>query len=238
MHELQRRGATLVLVSHDAATVERFCQRGVVFLRGKKIFDGPVSEALAVHKKTLAKRMREAYEADVRSGYSAIDEVQPACEVSARLDGTRSEGQHLVSNEPFKVAVDVDLHNSDRFCDGITFGIGLVRVPGLWLGGYNNLQSGHVVNTEVIRGLHSLKLEYHFPKGLPWLNNGEYQIVFGVHDSRLARSIFLGTVLTFTVKNHLSVDVLGSENDICLLGAGMCQFSCDAGGLCVAGAMA
>jgi len=39
-------GATLVLVSHDAALVERTCARVVVLDAGKVVFDGPASEGM------------------------------------------------------------------------------------------------------------------------------------------------------------------------------------------------
>jgi ABC-type polysaccharide/polyol phosphate transport system ATPase subunit len=46
-------GATLVLVSHDAALVERTCERVVVLDRGRVAFDGPSAEALAFYHRLL-----------------------------------------------------------------------------------------------------------------------------------------------------------------------------------------
>ena len=40
-------GATLVLVSHDAALVERTCERVVVLDGGAAVFDGPAAEGMA-----------------------------------------------------------------------------------------------------------------------------------------------------------------------------------------------
>jgi len=42
-------GATLVLVSHDAALVERTCERVVVLDGGAVAFDGPVADGLAFY---------------------------------------------------------------------------------------------------------------------------------------------------------------------------------------------
>ncbi|HEV2786879.1 MAG TPA: ABC transporter ATP-binding protein, partial [Solirubrobacteraceae bacterium] len=44
-------GATLVLVSHDAALVERTCERVVVLDHGRVLFDGPTAEGLAVYRR-------------------------------------------------------------------------------------------------------------------------------------------------------------------------------------------
>ena len=44
-------GATLVLVSHDAAVVERMCERVIVLDGGRKVFDGPTAEGLAHYRR-------------------------------------------------------------------------------------------------------------------------------------------------------------------------------------------
>jgi len=49
-------GATLVLVSHDAALVERTCERVVVLDGGAVAFDGPASEALGFYHELMGTR--------------------------------------------------------------------------------------------------------------------------------------------------------------------------------------
>ncbi len=44
-------GATLVLVSHDAALVERTCSRVIVLDRGELVFDGPTEEGIAFYRR-------------------------------------------------------------------------------------------------------------------------------------------------------------------------------------------
>ena len=46
-------GATLVLVSHDAALVERTCERTVVLDGGKVAFDGPTAEGLPFYHRMM-----------------------------------------------------------------------------------------------------------------------------------------------------------------------------------------
>ena len=43
-------GATLVLVSHDAAVIERTCERVVVLDHGAVVFDGPTSDGIAFYR--------------------------------------------------------------------------------------------------------------------------------------------------------------------------------------------
>jgi ABC-2 type transport system ATP-binding protein len=46
--EVQAAGATLVIVSHDLATVRRVCDRGLLMRDGVVVFDGPVDEAASL----------------------------------------------------------------------------------------------------------------------------------------------------------------------------------------------
>lgn len=45
--ELTGQGVTMLVVSHDQNMVKQLCERGVVIRKGKKIFDGPIQEAVA-----------------------------------------------------------------------------------------------------------------------------------------------------------------------------------------------
>jgi ABC-2 type transport system ATP-binding protein len=46
-------GATLVLVSHDAALVERMCERVVVLDGGSVVFDGATADGLAFYHRLM-----------------------------------------------------------------------------------------------------------------------------------------------------------------------------------------
>ncbi|MFE6963800.1 ABC transporter ATP-binding protein [Agromyces sp. NPDC057679] len=46
IHELARAGKTMLIVSHNMAMVQELCERGVVIKKGKKVFDGPIAEAV------------------------------------------------------------------------------------------------------------------------------------------------------------------------------------------------
>lgn len=50
IRQLVDEGKTMVVVSHDTKTVRELCERGIVVKKGKKIFDGPVAEAIEVLK--------------------------------------------------------------------------------------------------------------------------------------------------------------------------------------------
>lgn len=44
--ELTARGVTMLVVSHSVNMVRDLCNRGIVIKRGKKVFDGPIDEAI------------------------------------------------------------------------------------------------------------------------------------------------------------------------------------------------
>lgn len=44
--ELTQRGVTMLVVSHDTNMVKELCDRGIVIAKGKKVFDGPIDEAV------------------------------------------------------------------------------------------------------------------------------------------------------------------------------------------------
>jgi len=53
IEELMAGGMTLVLVSHDAGTIENVCARVVVLDEGRVAFDGPTADALAHYRRLL-----------------------------------------------------------------------------------------------------------------------------------------------------------------------------------------
>jgi ABC-type polysaccharide/polyol phosphate transport system ATPase subunit len=53
IRELMDGGMTLVLVSHDAGTIESVCDRVVILDEGNVAFDGPTAEAIAHYRRLL-----------------------------------------------------------------------------------------------------------------------------------------------------------------------------------------
>ena len=52
--QFKQRGGTIVFVSHDAASVERLCERAVLLHDGMVEFDGPTHEAILRYRSHLA----------------------------------------------------------------------------------------------------------------------------------------------------------------------------------------
>jgi hypothetical protein len=52
--EFKQRGGTIVFVSHDAAAVERLCERAILLREGRVEHDGPTRESIARYHRLLA----------------------------------------------------------------------------------------------------------------------------------------------------------------------------------------
>jgi ABC-type polysaccharide/polyol phosphate transport system ATPase subunit len=60
IRELMAGGLTLMLVSHDAGTIERVCDRVVVLDEGRVAFDGPTAAALEHYRRLLSANAGQA----------------------------------------------------------------------------------------------------------------------------------------------------------------------------------
>ena len=105
INEFKQRGGTIVFVSHDAAAVERLCERAVLLRHGEVAFDGPTREALVRYRRALADEVDPAERAaglrEWGTGEAAI--------VGARLLGTEgSERRQFLAGEPLALHVDVN----------------------------------------------------------------------------------------------------------------------------------
>jgi ABC-type polysaccharide/polyol phosphate transport system ATPase subunit len=56
MHEFKRGGGTLVFVSHDAAAIERICDRVVLLERGRVVADGATREVMPRYHRLLSEQ--------------------------------------------------------------------------------------------------------------------------------------------------------------------------------------
>jgi lipopolysaccharide transport system ATP-binding protein len=80
IYEFKQRGGTIVFVSHDAAAVERLCERAVLLRGGLVEFDGPTHEAIVrYHRQLAAEREPDETGAGLRewgSGEARIEAVE------------------------------------------------------------------------------------------------------------------------------------------------------------------
>ncbi len=100
----KQRGGTIVFVSHDAASVERLCQRAILLRNGRVELDGSAQEAIARYHKLLADERDPAESAAGLREYGSGE----ARIVAARLLGPDGEErQQLSAGEPLAVELRI-----------------------------------------------------------------------------------------------------------------------------------
>jgi ABC-type polysaccharide/polyol phosphate transport system ATPase subunit len=100
----KQEGGTIVFVSHDAAAVERLCERSVLLDHGRVAFDGPTREAVTRYRRALADELDPAERgAGLREWGSGEATI-----ASAALVGQEGgERLQFLSGEPFSLRVEV-----------------------------------------------------------------------------------------------------------------------------------
>ncbi|HZO62556.1 MAG TPA: ABC transporter ATP-binding protein [Gaiellaceae bacterium] len=107
--EYKQRGGTIVFVSHDAASVERLCERAVLLRNGRVELDGSAQEAIARYHTLLAD------ERDPAEGAAGLREYGSgeARITAARLLGPEGEERlQLAAGEPVVVELRVEVREA------------------------------------------------------------------------------------------------------------------------------
>jgi ABC-type polysaccharide/polyol phosphate transport system ATPase subunit len=106
--EFKQRGGTIVFVSHDAAAVERLCDRAILLRGGAVDFDGPTHDAIVRYRRLLADDRdpdeRGAGLKEWGSGEARIEEV-------ALLGPDGDERTQLLAGEPFALRLRIAAEN-------------------------------------------------------------------------------------------------------------------------------
>jgi hypothetical protein len=107
--EFKQGGGTIVFVSHDAASVERLCDRAILLKDGVVSFDGPTHEAIVAYRTQLAgERNPEERAAGLKEWGGDVARVE-----NVRLLGPDGdERMQLLAGEPFSIALDVIAESS------------------------------------------------------------------------------------------------------------------------------
>jgi ABC-type polysaccharide/polyol phosphate transport system ATPase subunit len=101
--EFKQSGGTIVFVSHDAASVERLCDRAILLRDGIVSFDGPTHEAIVAYRSQLAgERNPEERAAGLKEWGGDVARVE-----NVRLLAAGEERRQVLAGEPFAIALDV-----------------------------------------------------------------------------------------------------------------------------------
>jgi lipopolysaccharide transport system ATP-binding protein len=102
--QFKQAGGTIVFVSHDAAAVERLCERSVLLESGHVAFDGPTREAVASYRRALADEIDPA---ERGGGLREWGSGEATIESAVLLGSEGDERLQFLSGEPFALRVGV-----------------------------------------------------------------------------------------------------------------------------------
>jgi ABC-type polysaccharide/polyol phosphate transport system ATPase subunit len=100
----KQEGGTIVFVSHDAAAVERLCERSVLLEAGRVAFDGPTRAAIARYRRALAD---EADPAERDAGLREWGSGEATIASAALVGQEGAERLQFLSGEPFALRIAV-----------------------------------------------------------------------------------------------------------------------------------
>ncbi len=101
----KEQGGTIVFVSHDAAAVERLCERSVFLDGGRVAFDGPTREAVVRYRRALAD---DANPAERGVGLREWGSGEASIASAALVGQEGSDRLQFLSGEPFELRVSVE----------------------------------------------------------------------------------------------------------------------------------
>jgi lipopolysaccharide transport system ATP-binding protein len=102
--EFKQRGGTIVFVSHDAAAVERLCDRAILLVRGEKVFDGATHEAVVRYHQMLA---AEASPDELAAGLRSWGDLRARIEAVEVVDADGDPRVQFAAGEPLGVRLRV-----------------------------------------------------------------------------------------------------------------------------------
>lgn len=104
----KQAGGTIVFVSHDAAAVERLCERSVLLEAGRVAFDGPTREAVTRYRRALAD---EASPAELGAGLREWGSGEATIAAASLVGREGSDRLQFLSGEPFELQVALAIAN-------------------------------------------------------------------------------------------------------------------------------
>ena len=103
--EFKQRGGTIVFVSHDAAAVERLCERAVLLRQGEVVIDGNAQAALTVYQQQLA---AERNPAEAAAGLREWGSGEAHIRAVRVLGAEGEERKAFLAGEPAVIEVRVE----------------------------------------------------------------------------------------------------------------------------------
>jgi ABC-type polysaccharide/polyol phosphate transport system ATPase subunit len=180
----KREGRTIVLVTHDLAAVDLYCDSAIFLEHGRVIGEGQPSDVTARYRRMVADEQEADAIASGETGYSDKAESTEARWgngdvriASVRLENAQHEEHtNFEADAPMTIAVELEAR---RDVTDLVVGIGIHRADGAVIGG-TNTHIGRAVLPPLAQG-DRLRVSYSMNR-LPLLA-GAYRLTIAAHPS-------------------------------------------------------
>ncbi len=207
LNELKDNGITIVLVTHESGTVEKFCNRAIWLSHGEIMADGTPQSVVAQYRSYMSEKQVEAMRRQEhaihderikeRPDWKGIDftadhfGTDDAIVTSACLiDSAGKPTKVLRTGEPVTIQIQYKVVNPQR---GYVFGTGFFTTEGKTVWGNNTAIDGMTIKQLPFEGT----VECSIPS-LPLLG-GEYKLNISIEDDNGTPLDFYRDYLRFTV---------------------------------------
>ena len=211
---LREKGTTVVIVSHDPNILHQFCDRGIVLENGKIAFSGSILEALDEHEKIMDRRYFESLpiaireEAERQKKLLSIkdDSEIPQVKITSLLIQDRVPVQHIDWSKPLFISFKIWIDDCSKIRGDLCVGIAFLR-NNVTLTGFNNIDLGYQLKPDLFYGKDGISITFELTEGFPNMEEGDFELMLGIHDENISREIFCGRVMLFKSTNsHLGVN--------------------------------
>jgi lipopolysaccharide transport system ATP-binding protein len=118
VHELKRRGVTILLISHDLTAVSQLCDSAVLLEKGKIAAIGPTDTVIGVYHRTLTTEMAQSpeYSPLAREGVvklTGLSTAAPGGFGIARTGDALSTTIHYEATRPLRVRFELSYYSED-----------------------------------------------------------------------------------------------------------------------------
>ena len=178
IREFQAQGTTLLIVSHDRASIQALCDRALLLEQGVIIRDGQPEEVMDYYNALIAEKENTTVRVD-RTDEGRAKTTSGTGEVTvSAIELRNAQGQpveHVRVGEPLTLAVSVRVLEA---IPSLVLGFALRDRLGQLIFGINTYRTGHLIEAP------ETGREYHYLIGFPAnLGVGSYSIVTALHAS-------------------------------------------------------
>jgi len=174
----KREGKTIVLVSHDLAALEEYCDRVLLLDHGQIVSDGPASEVTSTYHRMVADRSRAAGP-DLPAGGTRYPDAAsaPAVEIvsGSLLDRHDEAALRFDTGDPMTLDIKLLVH---RDVGDFVCGMAIRRADGLLVAGTNTFLDHVTVQSRPVGRVVSIRYAI---DSLPLLAGG-YILQLSTHD--------------------------------------------------------